>query len=207
MPPEQTSGRAAVLLAGPPSRALIRELGTTAWTVLLDVIVDAGPEDAGWAARTSVRVIADHLGLAPGTVARALGRLHAAGLVRRHDRRDRVTGRFVESVYVVVATVAIQPCVDCPHTVEPNTAGWHPADTDARDRAAGQRLPEGMASVCRSLSSGGRKAGSGAGSAQEAGAGREEGRGSEDGRGGEVEGRQTGDRQGVAGFGRGAGSC
>ena len=103
-----------------------------------------------------MRLIADHLGLAPGTAARALGQLRATGLVRRHDHRDPVTGRFVESVYVVLPTVAIQSCVDCPHTAELDTAGQLRAGHNPAERAAGQGLPEGMATVCRSLSGGGR---------------------------------------------------
>lgn len=141
---------------GRACRAVIRDLGPTTWSVLLDVSLDARPGPDGWTAQTSVRLIADHLGFTPETAARALGRLRAAGLVRRIDRRDARSGRFVESVYVIAPTLAARPCIGCPHTAEENTATHQPDGTDPAERDAGQRLPEGMASVCRPLSGGGR---------------------------------------------------
>jgi DNA-binding transcriptional ArsR family regulator len=198
----EPSSELALSVSASAGRALIRELGATAWTVLVDVNLDAWAEPAGRTATTSVRLIADHLGLTPGTVARALARLTAAELVQRQDRRDGATGRFVESVYIVAPTAGIVPCVDCPHTAQPHTAGWPAPATNRRDDDAGQRLPEGMASVCRTLSGGGR-AGGGGGSAngregegERGGRGRrpEDGRAREEGVGGDQHGA---DRWGV----------
>jgi hypothetical protein len=160
-PPDPGCSGPLVPVGGSASRALVRELGTTAWTVLLDVSLDARSEAARWAARTSVRVIAAHLGLTAGTEARALARLNAAALVHRQDRRDLVTGRFVESVYLVAPTAGIVTCVDCPHTAEPPTAEPHTAGSHAPVRSpgyrdAGQPSPFSMASVCRPLSCGDR---------------------------------------------------
>lgn len=75
------------VLVGEASRAVKREVGTTAWAVLEDLALEACRDGNGALARTTVRIMADHLGLTSGTVARAVARLCAAGLVRREDRR------------------------------------------------------------------------------------------------------------------------
>jgi hypothetical protein len=126
---KQPEPKSSVVLTGSASRTLIRQVGPTAWAVLQDVSLDARREDDLWVAQTSVRRVAGHLGLTPGTVARSLARLCAAGLLHREDRRDAGSGRFVASIYVVVPTRAISPCVDLPYTVEPDTAsrGAHPS--------------------------------------------------------------------------------
>ncbi|MEW6473972.1 MAG: helix-turn-helix domain-containing protein [Actinomycetota bacterium] len=119
--------------------------------MLLDVSLEASLSHDGRTARTSVRMIADHLGITPGTAARCLGRLRTAGLVQRLDRRDAITGRFVESVYVVAPTVAVRPCVDCPLMAELHTERAHRTGDDALNGDAGQLSPLSMASVCRSF--------------------------------------------------------
>ena len=99
-------------------RVLKRSLGPTAWAVLEDVVLDAVPKEGRWLARTSTRRVADHLGVTPGTVARAMARLCTEGIVHREDRRDVDTGRFGESVYVVEPLAGLRPCVDRPHTAD-----------------------------------------------------------------------------------------
>jgi hypothetical protein len=117
-----TNEDAGGLIVTAESRALKRAVGSTAWAVLEDVVLDARLHEGRWLARTSVRLVAHHLDLTPGTAARALARLCSAGLVHREDRRDVDTGRFGESVYVVHLTAALRPCVHLPHTARRDTA-------------------------------------------------------------------------------------
>jgi hypothetical protein len=117
-----TNDEVGELIVTSDSRAVKRGLGVTAWAVLEDVVLDARLEEGRWLARTSVRLVAHHLGLTPGTVARALARLCSEGLVHREDRRDVDTGRFGESVYVVHPAAALHPCRDVPNTAQRDTA-------------------------------------------------------------------------------------
>lgn len=58
------------------SRHVKRAVGATAWVILEDIALDATVDDQGrLVADTSVRHIADHLGLNKSTVARHLARL------------------------------------------------------------------------------------------------------------------------------------
>ena len=123
------------------SRVLKRSLGPTAWAVLEDVVLDAIPQEERWLARTSTRRVADHLGLTPGTVARALARLCSEGIVHREDRRDLDTGRFGESVYVVEPMAAFRPCVDLPHMAGRDTEVPHTVRRSTEDAHASTALP------------------------------------------------------------------
>jgi hypothetical protein len=125
---------ASPVLVTVASRALVRRLGPTAWAVLEDVVLDARPQNGRWLAKTSSRRMAEHLGLTPGTVGRALARLCTEGILRREDRRDSGTGRFGESVYVVAQLVGLRPCVDLPLTADRDTASPRPAAQQTKDR-------------------------------------------------------------------------
>lgn len=92
-------GPLVVIRAG--ARSLKRELGPLVWAVLEDVALEARPDGAGrHLAATSSRTVAEHLGLAPGTAAKALARLRSLGLVD-HARQAGESGRFGLSVYVL----------------------------------------------------------------------------------------------------------
>jgi hypothetical protein len=89
------------IVLGPASRELRRALRPIEWVVLEDVALDARPDGAGaLVAPTSARRVAEHLGLTPGAVAGALGRLRSAGLIT-HARQAGPAGRFGLSAYVL----------------------------------------------------------------------------------------------------------
>jgi DNA-binding MarR family transcriptional regulator len=83
---------------------LRRATGPTAWFVLSDLVsrVDRRDIHQGRAAvSTNVRTIAAATGISKDTVARALQRLIALGVVERVEDRDGRSGRFASSVYVI----------------------------------------------------------------------------------------------------------
>ncbi len=91
------------IVLGPAARELRRALRPIEWVVLEDVALDARRDDAGaLVAPTSARRVAEHLGLTPGAVARALARLRSKGLVT-HARQAGPAGRFGLSAYVLGA--------------------------------------------------------------------------------------------------------
>ena len=124
--PDVAGAGAVVISVG--CRDVRRRLGSTAWTVLEDLALDAHPDGAGgfWV-RTSARLIAGHLGIEAGTAANALRRLRHDGFVTL-SREPGPAGRFGPSVYWIAPipglTVADQPgpCVDSPRMVRPKPA-------------------------------------------------------------------------------------
>jgi hypothetical protein len=97
MPPD---GRSLVL---EPERAAstCRDVGPTAWCVL-ETLARSGPgADRRGRVEASTRSLAATLGLSKDTIARAVSRLIAAGLVKRSSERHRTSGRFGQSVYLI----------------------------------------------------------------------------------------------------------
>jgi hypothetical protein len=95
-----TGGRDELVLTS-ASRGLRRSVGPTAWVVLEALTADAVPHGDELVVTTSVRRLADGLGLGRDAVAGAVQALAFAGRLRVETSRDR-TGRFGVSRYVVL---------------------------------------------------------------------------------------------------------
>ncbi len=137
------------LVLGPASRPLRQALRPIEWVVLEDVALDARPDGSGLlVASTSARRVAEHLGLTPGSAARALAGLRSAGLVT-HLRQPGEAGRFGLSAYVLgpvpgldVVEAASAPCAGPPRAArppvgDPRVADGHMAEVTAAGAADG----------------------------------------------------------------------
>lgn len=112
--------RRVVVTAG--SSELRCRLGPTAWMVFEElVLASSGPVDA-CRATVSIRSLASRLGLAKGTVARALGQLRRVGLVTATQSRT-TTGAFATGCYTLTIPTSIK--FD-DHTPSPSTATTSP---------------------------------------------------------------------------------
>ncbi len=113
------------IVLGPAARELRRALRPIEWVVLEDVALDARRDDAGaLVAPTSARRVAEHLGLTPGAVARALGALRSAGLVT-HARQAGSAGRFGLSAYVFGPVPGLDVLAAAPEGDRPYPAPPH----------------------------------------------------------------------------------
>lgn len=88
------------LVLGSAASAWRRSLGPLSW-VVFESLAEGSIERSGTTvSEKSVRALADELGLAKDTVARAIQRLQRAGLVSRIDAR-LTDGRFGRGCYVL----------------------------------------------------------------------------------------------------------
>jgi hypothetical protein len=119
---------------------LRRSLRPVTWIVLEELALAAVEIDGALIAPTSTRLIAEHLGIDPGSAATALRTLRRRGLV---DLAQRVepNGRFGLAVYSVHLpaglAVVSSPCVDLPHAERPHAVDGHTPD----DRSTGTPRP------------------------------------------------------------------
>ena len=90
-------GEAAIALSA-ASRELRRQLRPLAWVTLEEVALDAVSESGRLVARTSARLVAERMGVAPAAAAGALRVLRQRGLlILEHETRPDL--RFGLSVY------------------------------------------------------------------------------------------------------------
>lgn len=88
------------------SLELRRRLDPAAWMVFEELLLASTGNGDGCVASVSIRALADRLGLAKDTVARALGRLRRAGLVTaRQSRTD--AGVFATGSYLLTVPASI----------------------------------------------------------------------------------------------------
>lgn len=112
------------IVVSPHARELRRRLGPTAWVVLEELISTSTPHGAGCRSTATVRSLAADLGLAKDTVARALARLEAAGLVVAEQGRAPA-GTFGPGSYrltVPAGITLLQPEPPTPTPTRPRAA-------------------------------------------------------------------------------------
>lgn len=84
------------------ARAFRRAVGSTAWAVLEDLVLDADVDERGaLVAHTNVRRLAAQVGVSKDTAARAVTRLALAGVVHRVVAERGTRGALPSSSYVL----------------------------------------------------------------------------------------------------------
>ncbi|HSJ44241.1 MAG TPA: winged helix-turn-helix domain-containing protein, partial [Euzebyales bacterium] len=118
------------------SREVKRAVGATAWVILEDIALDAAIDDRGrLVAHTSVRQIADHLGLNKTPVARHLARLRDHGFVLHEEARDHASGRWDASRYLLDPSACVERFTHTPPAEQARTDS--PVRDEPVDRADG----------------------------------------------------------------------
>jgi DNA-binding transcriptional MocR family regulator len=124
------------------SAELRRRLDPAAWVVFEELLLASTGTGEGCVASVSIRALADRLGLAKDTVARALGRLRRAGLVTARQARTDA-GVFATGCYVLTVPAAIT-VTDHPTTSSTSRSSTSHSSTSRssshRSRHADQQL-------------------------------------------------------------------
>ena len=94
------------LLLGPTADETRRSLGPLAWAALEALVTDARPTGDVDVADTSVRQLAEHLGVAKNTAHRALTALRSAGFIEPLQSRS-TAGQFASGSYRLAVAPSI----------------------------------------------------------------------------------------------------
>lgn len=151
------AGRGVVVWTS--ARELLRVFRPQVWVVLQDMAHDADWRDDRLVASTSARLVADHLGIDPGTAAAALRVLRDRGFAEL-CQSSGAAGRFGLAAYTlrlppgleVLAPCVDPPCVDPPLTAEPSAPG--PDVTPARSGQQRTAQPAGWSQEALDLRTG-----------------------------------------------------
>lgn len=136
MPPEATR----LVIDFNQASSVRRALGPTAWFVLESLAEQALDCQPQVEMASSSRVLGERLDISKDTVARALRRLAAAGIVERIDHRNYVSGRFESSAYAVNLAAAGLSIEAVSHRAEDTAqdASPRPVSRVAPDRSGDQ---------------------------------------------------------------------
>jgi len=137
--PDRPDDVAVVVSAA--SRALRRQLRPLVWVTLEEVALDAVAEDGRLVARISARMVAERLGVDPGTAASALRALRQRGILAL-KREHGPAGRFGLSVYVLGPVAGLT--VLTPGRKEPRTLLPSLVSSRAEETAFGAPLVLGL---------------------------------------------------------------
>lgn len=105
MPADRLQRRHSLLL-GPMADETRRSLGPLAWAALEALVTDARPKGDVDVADTSVRQLAEHLGVAKNTAHRALSALRRAGFIEPLQSRS-TSGKFAFGSYRLAVAPSI----------------------------------------------------------------------------------------------------
>jgi DNA-binding transcriptional MocR family regulator len=123
------------LIVDGEAQVLRRQLGAAAWAVLETMLAQScGPAER-CVATSTVRSLAADLGVSKDTVARALGRLRAAGIVTAEQPRA-VTGTFTTGSY----RIAVPACITFVEPSVPPAAAPSPVSRTSRQTVAQHSL-------------------------------------------------------------------
>ncbi|WP_395154188.1 helix-turn-helix domain-containing protein [Ilumatobacter sp.] len=132
------------LRLGPMADETRRSLGPLAWAALEALVTEARPNGDGDVANTSVRQLAEHLGVAKNTAHRAVTALRLAGFIEPLQSRS-MSGQFTSGSY----RLAVDPSI---LRLAPEASAVHVAVLPAVPRLSASRPSRRVPSPSQQLS-------------------------------------------------------